>query len=245
MKLKNKVVFITGGTSGIGLELAKQLTELGSYVVVCAKNKSEVSIFKEHHKNIEAIKCNVLLEEDIKDAVKFIKKKYGKLDLLINNAAVQYRIDFLKDKDFSEKAREEINTNFLSYVEMTEKFLELFSYSKEAGILNLCSAVAYEPIPKVATYCATKSAVYSFSKSLRYQLKKKKIKVFTAFPPKVDTKLNKFSSGGKGISPNKAARKIIKGIKKNKNNIRIGLSKLLYFGYRFFPGITRKVMQNF
>ncbi len=244
MQLNAKTILITGGTSGIGLELAKQLIKKTNKILICGKNKQKLDILKENLPEIEVFHCDVSNEQQLNKLAETIKNRFKRIDILINNAAIQERIDFLNGKNVVEDSKKEIKTNFISQVILTKKMLPLLNKSPEAAIVNLSSAVAYEPIPYIPIYCATKAAINSFSKSIRYQLKNTTIKVFCVFPPKVSTKLNKIKKGGKEITPEKAAKEIIKGIQKNKYEIRFGLSKWLYFGTRFFPYITHKIMQS-
>ncbi len=245
MNIKNNKIFITGGTSGIGLALAKEFLKYeNNIVIVCGRDEKKLQKIKHQNPKLHTIKCDVTKKQNIKKAHQRIQKKFGNINLLINNAGVQFLDNILEEEHLTKKAEITTKTDFLAIINLIKEFLPDIKKTKNSAIVNMSSAVAYMPIPKVAVYSAVKSAISSYSQSLRFQLRKTNIQVFTIYPPKVNTKLNKFSKG-KGISPKKMAQEIIIGLQKNKHEIRTGNAKLLYFGARFFPRISKKIMQNF
>jgi len=94
MSFKNKVVFITGGASGIGFEIAKQFSEAGAYVVISDLDKDKishaVSSLKNEYSDVLGMECDVSNESQIIDVIDKIHKSYGRIDILINNAGLQY-----------------------------------------------------------------------------------------------------------------------------------------------------------
>ena len=245
MDLSGNKIFITGGTSGIGLALAQKFLELDNIVIVCGRNLKKINEVKKKYPKIHVLRCDISDEKQVLSTFKTIKEKFGNINILVNNAGVQEKDSFLRDKNIIKSAQSQIKINFESPVRLSKIFLEMLIKNPNSAIINISSAVAYEPIPSIPIYCATKSALNSFSRSLRYQLKNSRIKVFCVFPPRVDTKINKIIGTDKGISPEKAAKKIICGLKRNRYDIRIGQSKLLYFAVRFFPYISKKIMQSY
>jgi uncharacterized oxidoreductase len=103
MKLSDNIVFITGGASGIGLALAKGFLELKNTVIICGRNSDKLKRVKERFPEIHAIQCDVTNEGEIKQALESIKNKFGFLNILVNNAGIQYRFDFREDKDAIKK----------------------------------------------------------------------------------------------------------------------------------------------
>lgn len=244
MKLENKIIFITGATKGIGLELAKQLLAKNNTVIIGARNQKELDLISIEFEKINTLYFDVLNNENLSSISRIIEQEYGRLDVLINNAAVLNAGNF-HEIDYSfEKIETEILTNIASPIKLTKVLLPLFSKQKQSAILNITSGVAYMPMPYLPVYSATKAALQSFTYSLRASLKNTNIKVFEALPPLVATQMTENMKGKakdmKKITPNDCAKQIINGIEKENHTIHIGSSKSLYWGRRIFP----KLVQN-
>lgn len=244
MKLENKIIFITGATKGIGLELAKQLLAKNNTVIIGARNQKELDLISIEFEKINTLYFDALNNENLSSISRIIEQEYGRLDVLINNAAVLNAGNF-HEIDYSfEKIETEILTNIASPIKLTKVLLPLFSKQKQSAILNITSGVAYMPMPYLPVYSATKAALQSFTYSLRASLKNTNIKVFEAIPPLVATQMTENMKGKakdmKKITPNDCAKQIINGIEKENHTIHIGSSKSLYWGRRIFP----KLVQN-
>jgi uncharacterized oxidoreductase len=244
MRLENRIIFITGATKGIGFELAKLLSEKGNTVVVGGRNEPILSQINRDFPKLNTLYFDALDDENMKIVVKAFQSEYGKLDVLINNAAICNSYNFVENDVLFEDIDKEIMTNIASPIKLTKHFLPLLSQSNEAAIVNITSGVAYLPMRSIPVYSATKAALQSFTISLRESLLKTKIKVFEALPPLVDTQMTeKLIGNGKNMSkmsPQKCAENIIKGIEKNDFTIHIGSSKSLFWGSRFFPSFVQK-----
>ena len=116
--------------------------------------------------------------------------------------------------------------------------------SKNTAILNVNSGLALAPKKSSAVYCATKSAVDSFSKSLRLQLEDTGIDVLQAFLPVVDTPMT-YGRGEKKMSIEDACNAILKGLEKNIANHDIGKVKLLRILQRLFPAVALNIMRKY
>ncbi|GBE18310.1 putative oxidoreductase [archaeon BMS3Abin16] len=113
----------------------------------------------------------------------------------------------------------------------------------EAAVINVSSALGIVPKESAPVYCATKAAIHSFSKSLRYQLEKTPVKVFEIIPSLVDTDMTRGRGKGK-ISPETLAKEVIKGLKKDNYEIRVGLVKILFLVNRVLPSLAERVIRN-
>jgi len=187
MELSDNTVFITGGASGIGFALAKGFLDLKNTVIICGRNSDKLKQVKERFPEIHVIRCDVSNEEEVKQAFEFIKNTFGSLNILVNNAGIQYRLDFREDRDAFKKIDEEININFRAVVRLTNVFISLLEKAPQSAIVNVSSGLGIVPKKSAPGYCATKAAVHAFSKSLRYQLEETSIKVIELFPPFTDT----------------------------------------------------------
>lgn len=243
MNLKNNTIFITGGTSGIGLALAKKFLALGNEIIVCGKNIDRIKKLNEEYPKIHTIKCDVTKKEDLLNTYKYIADKFPKLNIVINNAGVQYNYDFHKSENTMEKAEMELNVNLLAPINITKIFLNLLMKNENPTIINIVSPLGVVPKKSAPIYCASKAGLYLFSKSLRYQLENTPVKIITVMPPLVDTDMTKGRGKGK-ISPDEFANKMVSELKKGNNEINVGMSKLLFAIYRISPTLAYKILKN-
>jgi len=245
MNLKNNTIFITGGSSGIGRALAIKFNQLGNKVLVCGRNKKNLESLKKQHPEIDTIICDLSIEKNIKDLVKKLRN-YSELNILINNAGVLFIDNNIKSNKFLENSEKEIKTNLQAPILLTKLLLPQLLKNNSA-IINVSSVVAYAPIKSAPIYSATKSAIHSFTKTLRYQLSDTTIKVFEIVPPAVDTNMTKHmnkSNKFRVLPVNYFIKKVIKALKKDKKEIRIGLSIIIYYLNRIFPWFLDKILSN-
>ena len=204
-----RVALITGANRGIGLETARQLGKLGVTVVIAARDlaKAEEAVEVLRGPGVDArpLKLDVVKRADRVAATKFIKQEFGRLDILINNAAVM--LDSRKGNATSKTPLKVLEdtfaTNFFAVVDLTQRMLPLLRKSKAGRIVNLSSILASQtlhatkgsPIYDVKTfaYDASKTALNSFTIHLAHELQKTKIKVNSADPGWVKTEM-----GGEG-----------------------------------------------
>lgn len=205
MSEQAKVALITGGNRGIGLETSRQLGKLGVTILVgarsLAKGEEAAEVLRGIGVDARAVKLDVLDRADYAAVAKLIEKEYGKLDILINNAAV-----LLDARDKNETSttsakmlRETFDTNFFAVVELTQTLLPLLRKSVAGRIVNLSSILASltlhatkgSPIydAKTFAYDASKAALNSFTIHLAHELKDTKIKVNSAHPGWVKTEM--------------------------------------------------------
>jgi NAD(P)-dependent dehydrogenase (short-subunit alcohol dehydrogenase family) len=204
MATEKKVALITGANRGIGFETARQLGKKGITVVVGARTlaSAEETASKLKAEGIDAVpvKLEVTSDQDRKAAVKTIGDKFGKLDILINNAGVGSQTDMFA-LTVSETTEEELQkvygTNLFSVVAITREFLPLLKKSDAGRIVNLSSVLGSltlhadpnSPIAAIKTfaYDSSKSALNAFTIHLAVELKDTKIKVNSAHPGWVKT----------------------------------------------------------
>ena len=242
MKLINRKILITGATSGIGLALVEKLYQ-NNYIVIIARNKHKIKELQSRFPNVVAYQADFSDLISIQAVVNVINSEIDGLDLLINNAAVQYT-PLMTDDDFAVASiADEITTNFISICYLCYFLLPLLNQQHSAVILNVNSGLAIAPKTSSAIYCATKSALNSFSQSLRHQLKHTQVKVLQAFLPLVDTPMTE-GRGHSKMSVDKVSSSIIKGIEKTILDHDIGKVKLLRFINHSFPYLAKKIMRN-
>jgi uncharacterized oxidoreductase len=229
MNITNKTVLITGGGSGIGLEIAKTLIAKGNKVIITGRNEDKLQKAIAGLKNINAFAGDINKLEDVESLVKYLNTNHPTLDVLINNAGQASAYNLSAEANAFEKAEAEIRTNYLSVIRLTEKLLPLLSKQAEAAIVNVSSIVVFAPNAFISTYSASKAALHSYTQSLRFALEKTTaIKVFELFPPLVDTEFSKDIGGANGIPPSAVADQFIEGVENNKDEIHVGATADIY-----------------
>ena len=190
-KLQDKIALITGGDSGIGRAVAVLFAKEGARIAIAYL--SEHRDAEETQRLIEAENSECLLlpgdlskEVNCRRAVAKAVKKFGQIDILINNAAVHYEAKNLEDIT-TEQLVKTFSTNFFSYFWMTQAALP---HIPEGGcIINTSSVTAYRGSPALIDYASTKGAIVSFTRSLASNLIKRKIRVNGVAPGPVWTPL--------------------------------------------------------
>ena len=201
--MENKIVFITGANIGLGLETARQIGKEGHSVIIGSRDQGRglaaVNSLKEDGVSVELLELDLQNSETVDKAVNYISDKYGKLDVLINNAGAVYE-DFMQNTVETvpiEDLKKTFDINFFSTIEITRKFLPLVRKSSKGMIINLSSILGSltthmdEESPlygaKPLAYNSSKTALNQFGVHLAHALKDENIKVFSAHPGWVQT----------------------------------------------------------
>ena len=239
MKLENKTVLITGGTSGIGLELARQLHQRGATVIVTGRDQDRLDAAKRMLPGLHIVKSDVSDPGAIAALRANLVAQFPTLDTLINNAGIMRNLNFGQDGDLLDVTRE-IEINLSGPVRMIQEFLPHLKTREGALIVNVSSGLAFIPFPAAPIYCATKAAVHSFTQSLRAQLDGSGVTIVELAPPAVETPLlrGEFAEemkGQKGMDVKALAARAIAGIEAGTLEIRPGLSNVLKVMSRIAP----------
>jgi uncharacterized oxidoreductase len=240
MKLANHTILITGGASGIGLELAKQLGQLGNTILITGRDGAKLDRAKKELPKIHTFQSDVSDPKSIPTLFDKVTKEFPDLNILINNAGIMRTINVHDKQGSLEEVTKEIETNLSGPIRMVKQFLPHLKKKPSAAIMNVSSGLAFVPLPISPVYCATKAGLHSFTLSLRVQLKKSNVKVFELAPPATQTELlGDFNSDDmKGISIMKVSemvRAAIKGLTEDRFEIRPGQSNQLKFMSRLAP----------
>jgi uncharacterized oxidoreductase len=229
MKTTQNTVLVTGGSAGIGLEIARQLSEKGNHVIILGRNAERLQQAAAQLANVTAIVCDVSNAADIETLVKRLEKNFPALNVLINNAGRAGVHKLGQGTNAFDNAKDEINTNYLSVVNLTEKLLPLLQGQPEAAVVNVTSVVAIVPGYNIPTYSASKAALHSFTQILRYSLAKStSVKVFELMPPLVNTELSKEIGGHKGIAPSVVAERLVTALENDEYEIHVGFTANVY-----------------
>lgn len=241
MTITGKHIVITGGASGLGLELVKQL-HAGNQLTIISRPSAGLDQLREKYEGIGIYEAELSDLAQVEKAADQIVKDHDAIDILINNAAVQYTPKFLDDDFCYNHIKREIDINFTSVCSLIYLTLPALLNSKSAVILNVNSGLGLVPKTSSAIYCATKGAINILSQSLRHQFEETNIKVMQAFLPLVDTGMTEGRGSGK-LPANQVAADIISGLAKKRLDIDIGKVKILRPIARFLPTLARKIMK--
>jgi short-subunit dehydrogenase len=257
--MKEKVVVITGGSSGIGKALAREFGTHGSKILITGRNKENLDkVVDELRKSgieITGLQADVSCEEDNKRMAEEAIKQYGQIDVLVNNAGISMRALF-EDVDM-EVLKKVMDINFYGVLYATKFCLPHIIKSK-GTIVGISSVAGYRGLPGRAGYSASKFALNGFLEVLRTELYKKGVNVLTASPGYTSSNIRKRSltkdGSAQGESPRdensmmsaeECAHHIYKAtVKRRKILILTVQGKLTVFMNKWFPIFADKIVYN-
>ncbi len=249
MNLKGNTILITGGSRGIGLEMARQFTKAGNKVIITGRNADHLSAAAAELSDLSTIQSDAGDPDQIKSLADQVCAEFPETNMVINNAGIMRTVN-LQDHDLPhDTLTAEIDVNLKGPVQIVDAFLPHLKKTKDAAIVNVSSGLAFVPLPISAVYCATKAALHSYTQSLRVQLSNTGIKVFELMPPATETDLlgELDEADMKGISlmtTPKMVETFIRGLERDQFEIRPGQANQLRFMSRFFPGFILKQMSR-
>lgn len=228
-KLNGKIILITGASSGIGRQTFIDISKLEPKAIIIVSRSYEKlkKIAEEVNSKSEILihPCDISKKESVLEMSKIVLNKFGKIDILINNAGIGI-YGYLKDQTIEDIERV-TNTNYFGMVYCTKAFLNSMIDNKSGKIINVASLAASFGIPKMAPYCASKFAMLGFSESLSYELRNSGINVTVVSPVAVRTNFfdNKSFEGkmphklGYILDPKTVSKAIISAITSNRVEI--------------------------
>lgn len=243
MKLADNTILITGGSSGIGLALAKSLYELGNKIIIAARDGTKLDRIKVRFPGIEVFECDLTKQSQIDSLIVFIEQQHPDLNILFNNAAIQYNYHFLSEQNMVNKVDYEVGANLVATIKLCGLLVPTLVKNRNAAIVNVSSGLAISPKQSAPVYCATKAAIHSFTKAFRYQMQGTPLKVFEILPPLVATPMTE-GRGRNKLAPEQVVEEFLNGFKKDKPEIYIGKSRMLKLIHRISPRIADRIMRN-
>ena len=225
MNLSGNTILVTGGASGIGLALAKRFLEHGNKVIICGRREDKLSEVKSAVPGIVTHACDVGEARSRKDLVDWLVNEHPNINVLVNNAGIQRRID-LKTAEAWEKTRSEIEINLDAPIHLTQLLYSNLDKQRSAAILNVTSGLSFMPLANVPVYCATKAALHSFTLSLRWQLRDTHVKVVEIIPPAVDTDLQAPGLHTFGVNVDEFADHVFAELEQGSIEIAFGTAKM-------------------
>lgn len=254
MNFLNRVIVITGASSGIGRQLAVEFAAHGAIVVGCGRSiiKLKEALKEVRHTSPRStmIGCDVSDAEQVRGMVKKILADYGQIDILVNNAGIGMRKAFIETS--LETVEQLMRTNYLGAVYCTHEALPSMIARRIGHIVNISSAAGKIGTLNMAAYCGSKFALNGWSESLYHELKPLGIKVSVICPGPVQTDFNRDFRDSEPKAPpamvvttDAVCREIIKAIESDKFEVVMPRSlALISLVARLMPGLFRALAQR-
>ncbi|MFN8577632.1 MAG: SDR family oxidoreductase [Candidatus Sericytochromatia bacterium] len=256
--LKDKVVVITGASSGIGKAYAIDFAKYGSKIVLAARRTEKLEelaneLKEKYNTETLVVTTDVSKKEDSNNLIEKALEKFGAIDILINNAGIS-TFSFFHNDD-TENLRKVMDVNYWGMIYCTHAVLPSMIKNKSGKIINISSTSSRIAIPGMANYSATKHAMNGFSDALRLEVAKYGIKVITICPTVtktdiVSTSINsssvKFNPDNYfGMTVERVSKETINAILDNKSELIIGLGEKLSVAVnKNLPSLVGLVLKN-
>lgn len=235
MAFTNNTILITGGSSGIGLEMARQFIAEKNRVIICSRSREKLLAAKTLLPDIVTYPCDISNPEELQNLADRIAAEHADLNILINNAAIVHRTNFVDETDLHKIFSTEIATNLLAPASLARMLYPVLLKQPNAKIINITTGLVYAPRADYLFYNATKAALHAFTQVLRHQLRNEQVKVIEVLFPVVDTPWHKGNTPKIAISSQSAVEEMIRKLENSQDEIKIGAVKLLYFLTRIAP----------
>lgn len=236
-----QVVLITGGTMGIGLALAEAFLAKGDEVAVCGRSAAALESFTHLHPNALAVQADVTKPEDRATVLEKVTERFGRLDILINNAGTFVERDLAGEPDSTHELEQEVAVNLTAPIQLTAAALK--RWPAMAAIVFVTSGFALVSPTRAPTYGAVKAGLHGFAEGLRRQLAPRGTHVLELLPPTVDTAMNA-AYAGKKMPPAEVARVTLRALARRQPMALPGASRLLPMLLRIAPRTVKQMVAN-
>lgn len=189
MNITGNTIFIPGATSGIGLALARRLSERGNTVIVGGRRVDLLDEIAAANPGIDTVQIDTTDADSIRTAAQTVLGAHPSLNVVITMAGIMRAEDWTSPAGFLETAEATVTTNLLGPIRLIAAFIEHLRTMPDATIMTVSSGLAFAPLRVTPSYNATKAAIHMLSESLRLQLADTSVSVLELEPPAVRTSL--------------------------------------------------------
>lgn len=229
MKTTGNTIFISGGSAGIGLAIAKKLNAAGNKVIINGRNAERLQKALKELDQAVAIQGDLSVESDRIRIANDLKTNYPDVNIIINNAGAAFAYLLSETMGAHEKAAIEMNTNYFSVIHFTELLLPHLLQKAEAAVINISSIAVFGSHVMLPTYGATKAALHSYTTALRQTYQDRtQLQVYEVYPPLVDTEFSAEIGGANGIPASEVADELFLALEKNQFDVPVGDTKQFF-----------------
>lgn len=260
MELANKIIWITGASSGIGEALAYACAAEGAKLVLSARRENELQRVaancKTDPKNILVLSLDLAHTAGIPAKVELVMATFGRIDVLVNNSGMGHRTTVVNTTEAID--RQVMEVNFFGTIALTKAVTRKMQEQKSGKIVVISSIMGKYGLPLYATYSASKHALYGYFESLRQEVFKDNVKVLIVSPGFINTDIStklltadgkeygvRSESQDKGMRPEDCATGIVKAIKSNRDHKYVGGYEIFsVYVKQYFPKLFYKLMRK-
>lgn len=227
MKTSGNTVFITGGSAGIGLAIAKKLQAAGNKIIINGRNEERLQRALAELKDAEGIQGDLSVEADRRRIAEELKTYYPDVSIIVNNAGAAFGYLLSETTDAHEKALVEMNTNYIAVIHFTELLLPHLLKKSDSAVINISSIAVYGSHKFLPTYGATKAALHSYTVALRMTYEEQKnLQIYEVYPPMVNTEFSAEIGGANGIPASEVADELLVALEQNQFDVPVGETKI-------------------
>lgn len=251
MNLAGRTALVTGGARGLGRELTLQLLAAGADVVAVGRDRRHLdsladALGAEAHR-VSTIAADLADPAAVDALVEEVRVRHPDLSVLVNNAGVQRLTDLVAEDPAvtAPAVRHEVAVNLTAVVTLTAGLLPLLAAHPSAAVLNVTSGLAVAPKRSAPVYCATKAAVRSWTRALRYQCEAGApgVRVTEAVLPLVDTDMTR-GRGRSAMDAEDAARAVLAGLRRDRDEVWVGRARVLRVAMRVSPALAHRLLRD-
>jgi uncharacterized oxidoreductase len=229
MKTSGNTIFISGGSAGIGLAMAKKLSNAGNKIIINGRNEERLQKALAELEGAVAIQGDLSVESDRFRIANELKANHSDVNIIINNAGTAFAYLLNETTNAHEKAAIEMNTNYFSVIHFTELLLPHLTQKEAAAVVNVSSIAVFGSHKMVPTYGATKAALHSYTVALRQTYEEQSnVQIYEVYPPLVNTDFSAEIGGANGIPPSEVADELFLALEKNQFDVPVGDTKQFF-----------------
>ena len=200
-----RTIIITGASGGLAQEMVKLLPE--DRLILLGRNQEKLEDLYAGHPQAECIGLDITDSSTVQKLVEELIQRYGKIDVLVNNAGFGTGKDVVDDDP--ERLEQEVRLNCLAVVGLTARYLPAMRKRGNGTIINISSAAAFQPMPHMAVYGATKAFVLSFTEALWRETRRDGIRVLAVCPGSTDTPFFQVADEGTVVGRLRSTRQVL------------------------------------